>query len=268
MQAEVDQLSAGICRIGKWTFLPGGNELRCGDERRRLEFRTARTLELLCRRRGAVVSQDEIRREVWNGRAISPNSVPVVIKDLRQALGDDARRPRYIETVAKRGYQLLSGPEAGWVNAGPEEAAKRQRPRPLIMFGLPLVLLLAALIAWAATREERPAPVPLIVTEVENATGSARHEPLASATNEVIMGKAQRLRGVDVFRGNGRQRPAGSITLGTRLVMWNGTPTVMMSAQDESGAVIWTGMTWGDEPAIPGEVSAALDELGQKMALQ
>ena len=93
--------------IGDWSFEPEANELRRGDERRRLEHRAARTLELLCSRAGEVITPDDILARVWKGRAISANSVPVVISDLRQALEDDARRPRYIETVAKRGYRLM-----------------------------------------------------------------------------------------------------------------------------------------------------------------
>src|SRR5688500_10958161 len=111
--------------IGDWTFDPDANELHRGDERRRLEHRAARTLELLCSRPGQVVTPDEIVAHVWNGRAISANSVPVVISDLRQALEDDARSPRYIETVAKRGYRLLGERPA---EAPPPARGNRLRP--------------------------------------------------------------------------------------------------------------------------------------------
>src|SRR2546430_2002138 len=92
--------------IGDWRFHAGEDELRRPGERRKLEHRAARTLELLCGRRGEVVSREAILEAVWQGRAVSPNSVAIVISDLREALGDDARSPRHIETVAKRGYRL------------------------------------------------------------------------------------------------------------------------------------------------------------------
>lgn len=268
MQDETERTAGGECRIGEWTFLPAANELRRTDgngegERRRLEHRAARTLELLCRRSGAIVSQEEILREVWNGRAISPNSVPVVIKDLRQALGDDAREPRHIETVAKRGYRLLSGPEEDPIDA--EELAKEERPLPIVMFGAPLLLLIALLAAWWIMRPSGPPAVPLIVMEVENATGSPRWQPLASAASAVIMTNAQRMEGVQIFRGTDGRRPAGAVTLGARLIIWSGRPTVMMSAQDEAGVVIWTGMTSGEETLIPPEVSVAMGELSEKL---
>ena len=105
-------------RIGDWTFRAGENELVRGGERRRLEDRAARTLELLCRRAGEAVGQDEIIAEVWNGRSQSPNSIPVVIGQLRRALGDDARNPRFIETLPKRGYRLVSEPETATAPPG------------------------------------------------------------------------------------------------------------------------------------------------------
>src|SRR4051794_5789758 len=95
----------GTYRVGEWQFHPASGELRRGAELRRLEPRAARTLELLCGARGAVVSQDELIKDVWDGRSLSENSVAVVIGQLRRALGDDARDPKLIETIPKRGYR-------------------------------------------------------------------------------------------------------------------------------------------------------------------
>ena len=128
-------------RIGEWTFRAGENEFLQGGERRRLEDRAARTLERLCRRAGEAVGQDEIIAEVWNGRSQSPNSIPVVIGQLRRALGDDARSPRFIETVPKRGYRLVAGP-----------AAKEPRRRRGALALLAILLLIVAGGAWLSLR--------------------------------------------------------------------------------------------------------------------
>ena len=55
--ADSDPSGRTSFRIGDWTFSPAANELHRGEARRKLEHRAARTLELLCRRRGSVVSQ-------------------------------------------------------------------------------------------------------------------------------------------------------------------------------------------------------------------
>jgi DNA-binding winged helix-turn-helix (wHTH) protein len=95
-------------KIGEWSFSPREAALSRGDERRRLENRAAETLEHLCRKNGEIVSHAELVEAVWQGRSLSPNSVAVVIADLRRALEDDARTPKYIETVPKRGYRMAA----------------------------------------------------------------------------------------------------------------------------------------------------------------
>ncbi len=234
--------------IGEWIFAPAENLLLRGDTRRRLEHRAARTLELLCRHQGAVVSQADLIGEIWNGRSVSPNSLPVVISDLRQALDDDAREPRHIETVAKRGYRLIVPAKAEIV---PAAVPPRKRAWPwaaAVAAGGGLLLL--------ALQQQRPATVTM--GEVVNATGEARYGALARASSEVMLSSLQRLDGIAVRRG-GRD-PAAGIRLDARLVMWSGEPTVMMSATDEEGSVVWTGKAAG-EHRIPREMRDALATL-------
>ena len=264
LQTSGTHLAADECSIGEWIFSPAGNELRRGAERRRLEQRAARTLELLCRRRGAIVSQEEIREEVWNGRAISPNSVPVVIKDIRQALGDDAREPRHIETVSKRGYRLLpQNPDLGLQDQPTDRVAKRRRGLLHALAAAALVVLAVVLTGIAATRLSDPEAVRVIVTGVENATGSSRYQPLADATSDLIILNTQRLKGVRVLSDTKSESARGAFTLSARLIMWEGRPTVSMSAQNAEGVVVWTFMTSGDEALIPSELSAAIEDLGK-----
>ena len=243
--------------IGDWTFEPDANELRRGDERRRLEHRAARTLELLCSRPGQVVTSDEIVTHVWNGRAISANSVPVVISDLRQALEDDARSPRYIETVAKRGYRLLVERPADT-----PPAPRRNRLRPALIAFVALALAMAAALAWAMLGRAANAPV-LVVGPVQNATGNPAYQPLVNASSAVLMAEAEQLSGVQVFRGISPRPDA--VRLEAWLFIWNGRPTVMMSAQRAGGPVLWTGMTAGGEARIPYDLAHEMQRLGERL---
>lgn len=54
-----------------------------------------------------LVTKDEIFERVWLGLAVSESVLTTAMKELRQALGDDARRPSVIETVHGRGYRFL-----------------------------------------------------------------------------------------------------------------------------------------------------------------
>lgn len=54
-----------------------------------------------------VLTQDELIERVWPGQVISPQTITQRVKLLRQAIGDDANRPRYIGLVRREGYRLL-----------------------------------------------------------------------------------------------------------------------------------------------------------------
>jgi DNA-binding winged helix-turn-helix (wHTH) protein len=243
--------------IGNWSFEPDANELRRGDERRRLEHRAARTLELLCSRAGEMVTPDDILAHVWKGRAISANSVPVVISDLRQALEDDARSPRYIETVAKRGYRLMVAPPAETL-----AASRPNRLRPIgIALGI-LTLVIATALAWAMFGRAADLPA-LVVTPVQNATGSRAYQPLVNASSAMLMAQADQLSGVQTFRGSSPRKDA--IRLESWLFIWNGRLTLMMSAQRPDGSILWTGITTGDERRIPNDIARQMHSLGERL---
>ena len=243
--------------VGDWTFEPESNELRRGDERRRLEHRAARTLELLCSRAGETVTPEVIIAHVWNGRAISANSVPVVISDLRQALEDDARQPRYIETVAKRGYRLIVAPDPSGVHA-----AAFKRPGWRLLALATLLLTVAAAAGWAWFRPTPPSIV-IVVSPVQNGTGSSAYQPLVNASSAVLMAQAEQLKGVQVYQGSSPHRDA--IKLDSWLFIWKGRPTVMMAAHRSGGPVLWTGVTRGGEEHLPQDISTGMRRLGERL---
>ncbi len=94
-------------RIGTWLVQPGLNRISEGDHVVALESRLMDTLVCLASRAGKIVSADEMLDTVWHGRAHADNSVYQAVAHLRKALGDDARQPRYIETIPKKGYRLI-----------------------------------------------------------------------------------------------------------------------------------------------------------------
>lgn len=243
--------------IGDWSFEPDANELRRGDERRRLEHRAARTLELLCSRAGEMVTPDDILAHVWKGRAISANSVPVVISDLRQALEDDARSPRYIETVAKRGYRLMVAPPADT-----PAASRPNRLRPTVIALGMLALVIAAALAWTIFGRAADLPA-LVVTPVQNATGNRAYQPLVNASSAMLMAQADQLSGVQTFRGSSPRKDA--VRLESWLFIWNGRLTLMMSAQRPDGSILWTGITTGGEQRIPNDIARQMQSLGERL---
>lgn len=245
-------------RIGPWEFSPRDNELRRNGERRRLEDRAARTLELLCRHRGETVSSTAIIDEVWMGRQLSPNSVAVVISSLRAALDDDARTPRHIETVAKRGYRLIH-------ENGDDRVETPARPsRQLLLLALGVVAVAVAVLLLAMPRGA-PAGPSVAFAQVINDTGSPRYEPVARSVDGLIVDGLQRggLRQLRVTPG--QPPPGGALLLEARLILWTGTPTVNFTVVDPASEVIASGMAGGPPPRFPETVGRVMDELAARL---
>jgi DNA-binding winged helix-turn-helix (wHTH) protein/lipopolysaccharide biosynthesis regulator YciM len=62
----------------------------------------------LVRQRGRLVTKDELLKRIWPGTFVEEGSLNVCVSALRKALGEDARRPTYIETVARSGYRFIA----------------------------------------------------------------------------------------------------------------------------------------------------------------
>jgi TolB-like protein/DNA-binding winged helix-turn-helix (wHTH) protein len=130
-----------------------------------LEPKVMEVLTCLAGRQGAVVSKEELVREVWDGRFVSDDVVWRSIGELRRALGDDTRKA-LIETIPKRGYRL--------VVAAPDEETHSARlpepPPPVQPHLIPRRLLAAAFLlgfgslAIILLLSARRAPMPAAVT--------------------------------------------------------------------------------------------------------
>jgi len=102
-----------MSRIGKLSF--GGFVLDRANASLTLEGKALslppKVFELLCflvSRAGQLVTKDQLFDAVWQQRFVSESVLKDHISDLRQALGDQARAPRYIETVSRRGYRFIA----------------------------------------------------------------------------------------------------------------------------------------------------------------
>lgn len=94
--------------IGDWLADSRLDELRCGDAIVKIEPRNMRLLVALAQRPGEVLTVDELLTEVWADLVVTQSSVYQAVSQLRQVLGDDASRPRYIATVPRKGYRLVA----------------------------------------------------------------------------------------------------------------------------------------------------------------
>jgi DNA-binding winged helix-turn-helix (wHTH) protein/tetratricopeptide (TPR) repeat protein len=108
-------------RFGPFDADPTSGELRKGGELVHLPPQPFKVLMLLARRSGDVVTRDEIRDQVWNTATFVDfdQGLNFCIRQIREALGDDAGAPQYIETLPRRGYRFLLPVDAAEAKPAP-----------------------------------------------------------------------------------------------------------------------------------------------------
>ena len=104
-------------------------DLRSGDLRRRglrvkLQIQPFQVLCALLERSGEVVSREELQKRIWSADTFVDfnQGLNNAVKKLREALGDDAEKPRFIETLAKRGYRFIGAVHQSADNLRPSRA--------------------------------------------------------------------------------------------------------------------------------------------------
>jgi DNA-binding winged helix-turn-helix (wHTH) protein/tetratricopeptide (TPR) repeat protein len=99
-----------IVRFGKFELDVRAGELRKYGLRIRLQDQPLRILLMLLEHPGEVVSREQIRRTLWPDGTIVEfdHSINAAIKRLRDRFGESAEQPRYVETLARRGYRFIA----------------------------------------------------------------------------------------------------------------------------------------------------------------
>lgn len=140
------QTNGKIARFGVFELDLSAGELRKSGVKLRLQEQPFQVLALLLERAGEVVTRDELRQKLWPSDTFVDfdHSLNTAINKVREALGDSASSPRYVETLARRGYRFIApvqsgGTEStspsfvnreGWGSIGSTPAADTRNPCP------------------------------------------------------------------------------------------------------------------------------------------
>src|SRR5271155_3513257 len=108
-----------VLRIGEFRVDPALDEISREGITTKLEPRTMRLLVCLAESAGQVLSVEQLLDLVWKDVVVSPDSVYQAVASLRRILGDDAKEPKYIANVMRRGYRLAAA-VATWTEPLPE----------------------------------------------------------------------------------------------------------------------------------------------------
>jgi DNA-binding winged helix-turn-helix (wHTH) protein/predicted ATPase len=117
-------------RFGRYRF-DAAQGLTRGAHEVRLTPKSLAVLQALLERSGEIVTKEELFRSVWPDTAVSDAALTSCIQELRRALADDARHPRFIETVHRRGFRFVAQSSADEpIERRPD--ASPDAPRPIV----------------------------------------------------------------------------------------------------------------------------------------
>ena len=94
--------------FGGYRFEVETGRLWSGEQEIRLTPKASAVLKVLVTRAGTPVSKEELFATVWSGTIVSDDALTSCIQELRKALEDDSKQPRFIETRHRRGYRFVA----------------------------------------------------------------------------------------------------------------------------------------------------------------
>lgn len=110
-------------RVGRWVVAPRLNNMSCEDKTVRLEPKVMGVLLCLAQHAGHTISKEQLFQAVWPNTVVTEDVLKRCIAELRRAFNDDARNPRVIETISKRGYRLVAPVGAATDGSAPAASA-------------------------------------------------------------------------------------------------------------------------------------------------
>ena len=184
-----------MLRFGPFALDPETGELRRDGVLVPLAPQPFRLLLALAERPGELVTREELRSRVWDDGTFVDyeRGLNFCVLQARTALGDDAKRPRYIETLPKRGYRFIGRGAAGSQPAESQAGGLRaRRSTSIVAMAIAVIAILLAA-AW----QLRPAPakpdkIMLAVLPFDDLSGGAPH--FADGMTEELITYLGRLR--------------------------------------------------------------------------
>jgi DNA-binding winged helix-turn-helix (wHTH) protein/TolB-like protein len=203
-----------VARFGVFEFDLDTLELRRQGVRMPIEPQPARALALLLLSAGEIVSRDALKQALWKGdvHVDFDRGLAYVMSQVRNALGDSADNPRFIETLPKRGFRFIApafapdGATAGKPTFAADGAAAdtRSASHARSIYGVAALAVTAAAIAAVVIALSGQRPI-LAVAIFDNETGQAQYDRFTASMADAVIG---RLATLDVNRmgvvGNAR----------------------------------------------------------------
>ena len=212
--------SSGRLRFGVFEVDLRAGELTKRGLRVRLQEQPFQVLAMLLEKPGELVTREELREKIWGQTVVDfDHGLNKAINKIREALGDSAENPRFVETVARRGYRFLA-------DATPIDATANGRPGPgiedlfpprvelagagtppnrsrrthvWIGIGIGLVLVLAASLSWIFHSQSQSKIRSLAVLPLESLSGDASQDYFADGMTDALITDLAQVRALRVI---------------------------------------------------------------------
>ena len=197
---------SGVRKFGVFEVDLEAGELRKSGMRQKLAGQPFEALRLLLEHPDEIVSRENLRRRLWPDNTVVDYDLALkkVINRVREALGDSAENPRFIETIPRKGYRFIA--QVGEVGVAPvvtelpvsETAAEARRPERNLRLGIALVLgavAFLALLAFGLARFIRPPSATsaapqihsLAVLPLQNLSGDPAQEYFSDGMTDALI---------------------------------------------------------------------------------
>jgi TolB-like protein/Tfp pilus assembly protein PilF len=247
MNATAD--GCAVFRFGVFEINVHNGELRKRGLRLRLEPKPLQILELMLERPGEIVTRKQIQEKLWPDTFVTFDySLNTAVNKLRLALGDSAENPRFIETVARRGYRFIAS-----VGAMPATAT------------------------FSSTISACAAVASIAVLPFQNSSGQPEMEYLSDGLSEAVIRRVSQIPGVRViawstvlrYKGRALDPQAAARDLRVRSVLVGrvvqGEHGLNMSAELVDAGTGWR--LWGEEyKRRSDEIQTLSDEIARQIA--
>jgi len=213
VQMSGDQPTHVVLSFGPFEADLQTQELKKQGVLLRLPGQSFQILTMLLQRPGQLVSREELKQALWPADTFVDfeKGTNAAINRLREALGDSAENPRYVETLPRRGYRLIAAVTGGpSVDQRPAEvppaSVHARRPLHFVLVTLgALIITIGAVAGWRTFFGKPTAPKVLRFTRLTN-DGQAKAGPLATDGgrvyfNEVLPGPRNIVAQVSIHGG-------------------------------------------------------------------
>lgn len=254
--------------VGDWVIDPDMLTLRRGDQVTRVEARPMTVLQVLAHADGRVVARDTLVDAVWGRTVVGYGSLTRCIAELRRALDDDAKQPRYIETVPKRGYRVMAA-------VRPEQQARETSRLSVRLLAASLTVAVATVflvLISAGRKASTPSPGSALAVAVLPLTVAGNAGALGTALSTDIADRLAQHDGLHIWVGTEAPGTTATFTVSGQVQRHPEHIVLRVQLSDKRGALRWARRYIADERSLDALQQSIVDDiardLGSRLAVE